>query len=93
MIETPLSLTPKGVDVAEEAPDAEGDTKLYVVKTTDEEWQHLLWALGNSDDYGLMFALRPSNGDTETKLPPIIGVYDAPERGATSRPAPDPSVR
>lgn len=93
VIETPESLRPKSVEVAEEAPDAEGDTKLYVFKTTDEEWQHVLWALGNSDNYGLMLALRPSNGDTESKLPPIISVYEGPGRATSTRPAPDPSVR
>jgi pilus assembly protein CpaB len=93
VIETPESLTPKGIEVTEEAPSAEGDTKLYVFTTTDEEWQQIMWALGNSDDYGLMLALRPSNGDTETKLPPIIGVYKTPTDATTSLPAPNPSSR
>lgn len=93
VIETPTTLRPKGVEVTEEAPDAEGETKLYVFKTTDEEWQHVMWALGNSDDFGLMLALRPSNGDTESKLPPIIGVYETPTRATSSKPAPNPAVR
>lgn len=94
VMETPDSLTPEGVEVEAAAPEAEGDTKLYVFKTTDEEWMDIKFALANADDDGLMLALRPSNGDAESKIDPI---YPAtlPPKGPIidSQFGPNPSVR
>lgn len=93
VIETPQSLTPKGVEVEASAPDAEGDTKLYVLKATDREWQNIQLANATSDNFGLLFSLRPSNGDTESNLPPMIGAIQVPEKGVKSVAGPDQAVR
>lgn len=81
VIETPETLTPEGVELEETAPEANGDTKLYVLKATDREWQNIMFANSSSDDYGLLLGLRPSSGDAETKLPPMIGVFAEPATG------------
>jgi Flp pilus assembly protein CpaB len=93
IIETPDTLTPDGVDVAKTAPDAEGDTKLYVLKATDREMANIKFGLAHADTYGLMLSLRPSNGDTETKIPPISGAFKIPATGVPTQLGPDPAVR
>jgi pilus assembly protein CpaB len=93
VIETPQSLTPKGIEIEQTAPDAEGDTKLYVLKGTDREWQNIQLANATSDNFGLLFGLRPSNGDTESNLPPVVGVLNVPEQGVKAVAGPDPAVR
>lgn len=75
VIETPETLTPDGVEVEAAAPEANGDTKLYVFKTTDEEALNIKFALANSSgnvQNGLSLMLRPASGDTESKLNPIL---------------------
>ncbi len=94
VMDTPASLTPDSVEVKDEAPQAEGDTKLYVLKATDREWMNIQFAMANSDDYGLIFGLRPASGDAESKLPPIFGTYSPPtDAGIQAKPGPDPTVR
>ncbi len=94
IIETPETLTPEGVEVEESAPEANGDTKLYVVKATDREQANIKFGLSNSDAYGLMLSLRPASGDAETKIAPLVPQVKIPEKEPTgTQPAPDPSVR
>lgn len=93
IVETPQSLTPKGVEVEAAAPSADGDTKLYVLKATDTEMANIKYALANADDDGLMFSLRPSTGDTESKIPPIYGSVIKPDGGVSTQVGPDPAVR
>lgn len=94
IVETPDSLRPKGVEGAEEAPSANGDTKLYVLKTNDREWMNIKFALANADSAGLMLALRPSNGATESKIAPIVPQLKFEEKAPSgSQPGPDPDVR
>ncbi|MCB0879182.1 MAG: hypothetical protein KDC46_09410 [Thermoleophilia bacterium] len=94
IIETPETLQPDGAEVTPAAPDAEGDTVLYVLKATDREWLNIQFALSNSDDYGLLFGLRPASGDAETKLPPVYGAFTEPtDAPIKAQPGPDPSVR
>lgn len=93
VIETPQSLTPKGVEAEQAAPEADGDTKLYVLKGTDREWQNLQLANATSDNFGLLFGLRPSNGDTESNLKPSVGIFQLPEAGVPTQIGPDPAVR
>lgn len=93
VMQTPETLTPEGVEVEQSAPEADGATKLYVLKASDREWQNIMFANSSSDAYGLMFAVRPSSGDTETKLPPILGAFAEPTAGVPTEAAPDPSVR
>lgn len=94
VIETPETLQPEGVEVEASAPEADGETKLYVFKTTDREWMNIKFALANADEHGLMLALRPSNGDTETKIDPIYGQVVVPKTGGISaQPGPDPTIR
>jgi hypothetical protein len=92
VIETPETLRPEGLDVQAEAPDAEGETKLYVLKATDREMANIKFALAHADGYGLMFALRPANGDTETKITPIYGAIAPPRSGVPTQVGPDPAV-
>lgn len=95
VMETPETLRPEGIEATEEAPAADGDTKLYVLKTTDEEWSDIMFGLANADDYGLILAVRPSNGATETNITPISGVVRTPNpaQAAGTRPGPNPDVR
>jgi Flp pilus assembly protein CpaB len=94
VIETPTSLRPEGSEVAEEAPDAEGDTKLYVFKATDREMADIKFALSNDNGDGLMLALRPSNGDTETNIRPILPQVKFPDAAPTgTQPGPNPATR
>ncbi|MCW2925812.1 MAG: pilus assembly protein CpaB [Thermoleophilia bacterium] len=93
VIETPQSLQPKGAETTTEAPDAEGATKLYVLKATDREMANIKFALANADDYGLMMSLRPANGDTETKITPIYGAVEEPKVGVATQLGPDPTVQ
>ena len=97
VIETPETLTPENVEVESAAPEADGDTKLYVLKATDREAMNIKFALANSTSDStqrLMFLVRPSNGDAETKIAPQVG-YTAPiQTGpADVESAPDTSVR
>ena len=74
VIETPESLQPEGVEKTDpEAPKADGDMQLYVIKTTDREMADILFALSASDDFKLHMSLRPANGDSETDTDPIVG--------------------
>jgi Flp pilus assembly protein CpaB len=94
IIETPASLTPEGVEFDQGAPEADGDTKLYVIKATDREMANIKFALASADDYGLMLSLRPASGDAETKIAPLLPVVKVPEKEPTgTQPAPDPAVR
>lgn len=94
IIETPATLTPEGVEVEASAPEASGDTKLYVVKTTDREQANIKFGLANADNYGLMLSLRPSTGDAETKIAPLVPQLKLPEKEPSgTQPAPDPAVR
>ncbi len=97
VIETPTTLTPDGVEVEASAPAANGDTKLYVLKATDDEAMNIKFALANGGSgasEGLMFLVRPSNGDAETKIPPKVGYVAAPSSPPSgTEPAPDPAVR
>lgn len=94
VIETPDSLTPETIEVTEKAPTADGATKLYVLKATDEEWQNIAFANAHADDYGLLFGLRPASGDANTKLEPMFGAYNPPTSApAKADPGPDPAVR
>jgi Flp pilus assembly protein CpaB len=79
VMETPTSLAPEGDDsTTKDAPDAEGNTKLYVIKATDAEIQNILFGLSSADENKFFMLLRGSSGDTQTKLAPLN--------------APDPSV-
>lgn len=71
VIDTPQTLTPAGVETKAEAPAADGDTKLYVLKATDEEAARVLWGVSAADETGVSMLLRGANGDTETTVPPI----------------------
>ncbi|MCW2921824.1 MAG: cpaB [Thermoleophilia bacterium] len=94
IIETPQTLTPEGVEVEATAPEANGDTKLYVVKATDREQANIKFGLSNADEYGLMLSLRPASGDAETKIPPLVPQLKIPEKEPSgTQPAPDPSIR
>lgn len=93
VIETPETLTPEGVEVEASAPEADGDTKLYVIKATDREWQNIMFANGSADDYGLLLSVRPSSGDAESKLPPMFGGIEKPKKGVRVEVGPDPAVR
>ena len=73
VIETPESLRPDGVEATDDAPDAEGATKLYVLKATDKEARNIQFGLSMSDEHQLFMWLRPSNGDTDSNLRPMIG--------------------
>lgn len=73
VIETPESLRPASAEADPEAPDAEGATKLYVLKATDREARNIQFGLSRSDEHQLFMWLRPSNGATETKLDPMYG--------------------
>jgi Flp pilus assembly protein CpaB len=75
VIDTPQSLTPAGVETKAEAPEAEGDSKLYVIKATDEEAAHILWGLSAADEHGVSMLLRGANGDTDTSVPPITAIW------------------
>jgi pilus assembly protein CpaB len=75
IMETPESLRPDTGDEADpQAPDAEGDMKLYEIKATDEEAQYILFGLSTADDYGVQMLLRGSSGDTQSKTPPIASI-------------------
>jgi Flp pilus assembly protein CpaB len=94
VIETPQSLTPDGVDIDPTAPEADGDTKLYVLKGSDREWQNIQFANASSDDFGLLFGLRPSSGDAETKLTPMVGSFQVdPAKAVPTEVGPDKAVR
>ena len=96
IIETPTSLTPEGVEVEAVAPEANGDTKLYVVRATDKEIQNILFGLSASDNNKLFPLLRPGNGDTDTKLTPMAGpTIGALTEGASTgdQVGPDQAVR
>ncbi len=93
IIETPDTLVPKGVEVEEAAPEADGDTKLYVIKATDREMSNIKIALANADDDGLMLSLRPASGDAETKIAPLTPNLSATDQApAGAKAAPDPAV-
>jgi Flp pilus assembly protein CpaB len=71
IIETPESLVPDSVELDAAAPEADGDTKLYVVKTTDEEALNIKLAIartGDDSSAGLMMLVRSSSGDAESQL-------------------------
>lgn len=93
VIETPATLRPEGVEVEEAAPEADGETKLYVLKATDREWQNIMFANSMSDNYGLLFGVRPSSGDAETKLTPMLPGFNLEDSGVPTKSGPDPSVR
>lgn len=93
VIETPESLTPKSLEVAAAAPEADGDTKLYVFKSTDVEMANIVLALSSADGHGLILSLRPSNGDTESNIPPAVGIFEVPAGGVPTKVGPDPTVR
>ncbi len=94
IIETPETLTPESVEYEETAPEANGDTKLYVVKTTDREQANIVFALANANEFGLIMSLRPASGDAESKIAPLVPQIKIPEKEPTgTQPAPDPSVR
>ncbi|MBC7462338.1 MAG: hypothetical protein H7287_13335 [Thermoleophilia bacterium] len=79
IMDTPMSLAPKTDEAAAQvAPDAEGNTKLYVIKATDAEIQNILFGLSSADANKFFMTLRGSSGDTQSKLTPLT--------------APDPSV-
>ena len=71
IMETPDSLQPAGTKADPAAPDAEGNTKLYIIKGTDAELQNILFGLSSADENKFFMVLRSSSGDTQTKLPPI----------------------
>lgn len=99
VIETPESLRPEGVEAEAEAPEADGDTKLYVFKATDKEAQNIQFGLSAADRYGIFMLLRPANGSTESSLDSIVG--PAPAEVASSKAdgsasgsvGPDPAIR
>lgn len=96
VVETPETLRPKSVEAEESAPEADGDRKLYVLLATDREALNIKFALahsGNSAEQHLMFLVRPSNGDAETALPPMVATDPEPQPAIPSNPGPDPSVR
>jgi Flp pilus assembly protein CpaB len=71
IIETPESLVPESVELDAAAPEADGDTKLYVIKTTDEEALNIKLAIartGDDSSAGLMMLVRSSSGDAESQL-------------------------
>ena len=93
VIDTPDTLKPDTGDAEASAPSPDS-TELYVLKATDREWMNIQFAQANSDDFGLMFGLRPASGDAESKLPPIYGTFDPPtDAPIKAAPGPDPSVR
>jgi pilus assembly protein CpaB len=71
VIETPNSLVPEGTEAAAEAPDADGDRRLYVFKATDSEIANILYGQSAADDHGITMQLRPSSGDTDSKINPL----------------------
>lgn len=93
IIETPESLQPEGVETDPTTPSANGDTKLYVLKGSDREWQNIQFANASSDGDGLLFGLRPSSGDTETKLTPMVGGFQVAPGGVPTQLGPDKAVR
>jgi Flp pilus assembly protein CpaB len=97
VIETPQTLVPDGLESETAAPEADGDTKLYVLKATDKEAMNIKVALansGNNDGDSLMFLVRPSNGDAETKIPPQVPWVATPTTPpSATEAAPDPAVR
>jgi Flp pilus assembly protein CpaB len=80
VIQTPDSLAQEaaGEDAAAAtaATSATDDAQLYVIKGSDKTVQSLLYSHAGSDDTKLVFNLRPSNGDTETALPPLCSLPD-----------------
>jgi len=99
VIETPTSLQPENQDVEEVAPEAEGDTKLYVFKATDREAQNVQFGLSTADQYGIFMLLRPANGSTESALESLVGpapaTIDAGKSAgsAASAVGPDPAIQ
>ena len=73
VVETPTSLQPEGVEGEPAAPEADGDTKLYVFKATDKEAQNIQFGLSASDQHQIFMWLVPANGSTESDLPPLVG--------------------
>lgn len=100
VIETPQSLLPEGSEGEAAAPEAKGDTKLYVFRATDAEAQNIQFGLSASDSNQIFMWLRPANGDTDSKLDPLVGP-NIPElqqptiKGAPGSDTygPDPTVR
>ncbi|MEO6867460.1 MAG: RcpC/CpaB family pilus assembly protein [Gaiellales bacterium] len=100
VIETPESLRPEGLEGETAAPEAKGDSKLYVFRATDSEAQNIQFGLSAADGHQIFMWLRPANGDTNTKLDPLVGP-NIPEMVAPNIKGtpgadtygPDPSVR
>ena len=93
VIETPETLLPEGIEAEQSAPEADGETKLYVLKATDREWQNIMFGNSMADDYGLLLSVRPSSGDAESKLSPKVPVFQVPQKGVPTESGPDKAVR
>ena len=68
VIETPTSLLPEGTEADQQAPEADGDTKLYVFKATDREAQNIQLGLSASDQHQIFMWLTPANGGADSDL-------------------------
>lgn len=93
IVETPATLVPEGVEATAAAPEADGELKLYVLKSTDAEMTNIKFAMANADDDGLMLSLRPASGSTESKVTPVYGAVTKPVGGVPTKVGPDPSVK
>lgn len=78
IIQTPESLAPQGEEAAPAAPaKATGEALLFILQVPDKVVHDLMFSYHAADgETKLWPALRPSEGDTESELPPLTDLPD-----------------